>query len=87
LLHIPVEQGVKVSLEIEGEEAQIVLLLAGGIVRHVLHHHLHCVDVRMHLVLVEEGGEEAEEGEGGEDGHGVRCQRIRARQCSVHFQI
>ena len=38
------------------------------------------------LVLVEEGGEEAEEGEGGQDGHGVRRQRIRSRQSCVHFQ-
>ena len=37
------------------------------------------------LVLVEEGGEKAEEGEGGEDGHCVRCERICARQCCVHF--
>jgi len=56
LLHIPVEQGVEVCLEVKGEEAQIILLLASSIVWHILHHHLHCVYVRVHLVLVEEGG-------------------------------
>ena len=36
------------------------------------------------LVLVEEGGEEAEEGEGGEDGHGVGRQGVGPRQRRVH---
>ena len=31
------------------------------------------------LVLIEEGGEEAEKGEGSKDGHGVRRQRIGSR--------
>jgi len=87
LLHIPVEQRVEVSLEVKGKEAQIILLLASSVVWHVLHHHLHRVYVRVHLVLIKEGGKEAEECEGGEDGHCVRCQRVRASQCCMHFQI
>ena len=38
-------------LEVEGEEAQIILLLASSIVWHILHHHLHCVYVRVHLSI------------------------------------
>ena len=38
-------------LEVEGEEAQIILLLASSIVWHILHNHLHCVYVRMHLSI------------------------------------
>ena len=49
LLHIPVEEWVEVGMQVEGEEAQVVLLLAGGVVRHVLHDHLDCADVSVHL--------------------------------------
>ena len=38
------------------------------------------------LVFIEEGREEAEEGEGGEDGHGVGGEGVCPRQCCVHFQ-
>jgi hypothetical protein len=37
------------NLEIECEEAEIILLLARRIVRHILHHHLHRVDICVHL--------------------------------------
>ena len=38
------------------------------------------------LVFIEEGWEEAEEGEGGKDGHGVGGEGVCPRQCCVHFQ-
>ena len=42
-------EGMKPYLEVESEKPQIILLLASGIVWHVLHHHLHCVYVSVHL--------------------------------------
>ena len=42
-------EGMKPNLEVESEKPQIILLLASGIVWHVLHHHLHCVDIGVHL--------------------------------------
>ena len=42
-------EGMKPYLEVESEKPQIILLLASGIVWHVLHHHLHCVDIGVHL--------------------------------------
>ena len=39
----------RLYLEIEGEETEIILLLAGGVVGHILYHNLHCVYVRVHL--------------------------------------
>ena len=40
---------VALYLEVKREEAQIIFLLAGGVVWHILHHHLHCVYVSVHL--------------------------------------
>jgi hypothetical protein len=37
------------NLEIECKEAEIILLLARRIVRHILHHHLHRVNICVHL--------------------------------------
>ena len=42
-------EGMKPYLEVESEKPQIILLLASGIVWHILHHHLHCVDISVHL--------------------------------------
>ena len=42
-------EGMKPNLEVESEKPQIILLLASGIVWHILHHHLHCVDIGVHL--------------------------------------
>jgi len=55
LFHVPVEEGIEIGLEVESEKPQIILLLASGIVWHILHHHLHCVDIGVHLVFIEEG--------------------------------
>ena len=63
LLDVPIEQWIEICLKIKCEEAQIILLLARCIVWHVLDHHLDRVDVRVHLVLIEECGEETQEGE------------------------
>ena len=41
----------------------------------------------MDLVFVEEGGEEAEEGQTGQYRHGVGCQGIGPRQRCVHFNV
>ena len=41
LLDVPVEERV----EVEGEEAEVVLLARGAVVAHVLHHHVHRVDL------------------------------------------
>jgi hypothetical protein len=41
------------NLEIECEEAEIILLLTRRIVRHILHHHLHRVDICVHLYTSE----------------------------------
>ena len=38
-----------------------------------------------HLILIEECGEEAEECEGGQHGHGVGAEGIGPRQGRVHF--
>ena len=42
-------EGMKPYLEVESEKPQIILLLASSIVWHILHHHLHCVDIGVHL--------------------------------------
>ena len=58
-------------LQVESEKAQVVLFLAGRVVGHVLDDHLDRVDVGVDLVLVEEGGQKAEEGERRQHGHCV----------------
>ena len=43
------KQNLHLYLEIKCKEAQIILFLASSIVWHILHHHLHCVYVCVHL--------------------------------------
>ena len=43
------EKWLHLYLEVKREEAKVILLLASGVVWHVLHHHLHCVYVSVHL--------------------------------------
>lgn len=61
LLDIPVEQSAQICLKIEGDEAEIVQLLARAIVGHVLHQRLHRVDLDVCSVIEENRGDEAAE--------------------------
>ena len=47
LLDVPVEERVEVGVEVEGQEAEVVLLAGGRVVGHVLHHHVHSLDVHL----------------------------------------
>ena len=76
---------MKLYLKIKCEEAQIILLLAGSIVWNILDNNFDSVYVCVDLVFVEEGGEEAEEGQTGQYRHGVGCQGIGPGQRCVHF--
>merc|ERR1719186_683363 len=87
LLHVPVEQGVEVSLQVECQEPKIILFLPGCVVRHVLDHHLDRVYVSMHLVLVEECRQEAEESQASQDRHGVSCQGVSPSEGRVHCDL
>jgi len=74
LLHVPVEDAGEVRLQVEGHEAQVVLLPRGSVVRDILHQHPNRVDVGLRPVVQEYGGQETAEGEAGQDAQRV-CHR------------
>jgi len=87
LLHVPVEQGAQVGLQVKSEESQIVFLPGGRIVGNVFDNHLDRLDLGACPVVEEEGGQETDQRQPGEHRHGVRRQGVGAGQNGVHYWV
>jgi len=85
LLHVPVEQGAQVSLQVKDHKSHVILLPGRAVVWHIPHEDRDGVDVRIGGVVAEGGGHETDEGEARKDTDRVRSQGMTPRKCTVHF--
>ncbi len=87
LFDVPVKQRRQVGLEVERQEAQVVLLSAGAVVRYMLHDGFDGFDPGVSRVVQEECGSEAQKRQKCQHAHRVRGQGVGPRQHRVHDEF